>query len=134
MSDALAGAAARALARKSNRRQLFKFLGMSSLGAGLFSLARQRRARRSRPLRRLRRRAVQPVRVAVRAVLDNALQAVRPGRRLPRRLHDDRRVVLLHDRDAVPPALLGVLLPEPAGLLPLLHRHQHAVPPDAALG
>ena len=36
MSDALAGAAARALARKSNRRQLFKFLGMSSLGAGLF--------------------------------------------------------------------------------------------------
>ncbi len=32
----LAGKAAHALARKSSRRQFFKFLGASSLGAGLF--------------------------------------------------------------------------------------------------
>jgi hypothetical protein len=36
LSEALVNAASRALARKSSRRQLFKFLGMSSLGAGLF--------------------------------------------------------------------------------------------------
>src|SRR5919108_344878 len=32
----LAGTAARGLARRSSRRQFFKFLGMSSLGAGLW--------------------------------------------------------------------------------------------------
>ena len=36
MSEAIVNAASRALARKSSRRQFFKFLGAGSLGAGLF--------------------------------------------------------------------------------------------------
>ena len=73
------------------------------------------------------------MRLAVPAVHDDALQAVLAGRRLPAGLHDDRRVVLLHRGDPVPATVLGVLVPVAAGMLPLLHRHQHSVHAEVAL-
>ncbi len=72
------------------------------------------------------------MRLAVPAVHHDALQAVLAGRGLPAGLHDDRRVVLLHRGDPVPAPVLGVLVPVAAGLLPLLHGHQHSVHAEVA--
>ena len=128
--------AARKLARRSSRRQFFKFLGAGSLGAGLF-LTRTDVSLGAvsgcvgcgggpcnpcfSPAGRLQRRDRRAVPV----------QALHSRRRLPRRLQHGRRVVLLpHERGArrLPFPLLGVQLPgrvrEP--VLPLLHG-----PPDA---
>ena len=60
----IAAHAARKLARRSSRRQFFKLLGAGSLGAGLFLTRHRRLARRGHRLRRLRRRAVQPLLLA----------------------------------------------------------------------
>ena len=73
------------------------------------------------------------MRLAVPAVPGDALQAVLAGRRLPAGLRDDRRMVLLHRSDSVPAPMLGVLVPGAAGMLPLLHGHQHSVHAEVAL-
>ena len=70
---------AESLARRSSRRQFFKLLGAGSLGAGLFLTRHRRLAGRDDGLRRLRRRALQPVWLAGTAVREHrsAVQALR---------------------------------------------------------
>ena len=60
----IASHAARKLARRSSRRQFFKLLGAGSLGAGLFLTRTDVSLGAITRLRRLRRRAVQPVLLA----------------------------------------------------------------------
>src|SRR5262249_31417071 len=94
-------------------------------------------ARRCLRLRRLRRRAVQPVLLARPDLREHRpfLQDLGGGRRVPEGLPDIGRVFLLPDRHAVPPALLRVQLP--AGLrepvLPLLYPTEGAVHPAPEL-
>src|SRR5439155_14840639 len=102
--------------------------------------AHGRLARLDLQLRRLRRRALQPLllagdplRPAESAV---PLQDLRAGRGLSGWLLDLGRMVLLCDRHRVPPALLRMQLSERmliAGL-PLLHTAQHPLHAEAALG
>jgi hypothetical protein len=81
----------------------------------------------------VRRRPVQQLHLTASCLHQSELplQAVRAGGRVPGRLHDIGRVVLLRHGHAVSTALLGVLVPD--GLLPLLHDDQHPVHPEVAL-
>jgi len=127
----LAGKAAHSLARRSSRRRLAR--------GELVPHTDGRLARLGLRLRRLRRRALQPVRRHWPDLRQPEsavpMQDLPAGRGLPRRLFYLGRVVLLSDRHRVPPALLGVQLPdrmlEP--LLSLLHAARHAVHATAAL-
>ena len=90
--------AAQTLARRSSRRQFFKFLGAGSLGAGLmFSPAPMSRSARSPAASAA---AAGPAIRAARlsppcANIGQPCKPCQQGGGCPERLHDDRRVVLL---------------------------------------
>ena len=134
-----AAKAARMLARRSSRRQFFKFLGAGSLGAGLW----------------LTRTGVSLGSVSgcvgcgggpcnpcfsPATLCDNlgdqyTCKTCQQGGGCPAGCATVGRVVLLPERDRVPPALLGVQLPAglPERLLPLLHDAEHPVRPARQL-
>ena len=113
----LTSAAARKLAGKSSRRQFFKFLGVGSLGTGLFLTGTK-----------VSLGAIQgcvgcgggpcnpcgsPADICENVPGNFTCKTCSTGRWLPGRLHDRRRMVLLSDErtSRVPLPLLGVQLP-----------------------
>jgi len=136
----LTSKAAQALARRSSRRQFFKFLAAGSLGTGLFLTGTDVSIGAITGCVGCGGGPLQPLRLTGADLRGGRflVQDLPAGRRLPRRLQHRRRVVLLPDHGAcrLPDSLLRVQLPgrlrEP--VLSLLHAAQHPVHSTAALG